>query len=119
MKKPFNKHYLRSLTSRLKKKGWLADILEFDWEHFDKNTYLIRYGHNDGYNVGRQPLLLMGDFGITWEPAKAYSTEVFAIITGDDPDADVETMIKIGRKYFASTDPYLKDMTITCQTTTP
>lgn len=107
----FSKHYLRSLASRLKKKGWYADILEFDWIDFDRNTYLIRFGHDVGYNRGSQPMLLMGDFGVTWEPAKVHSTETFTFIKGNNPDKDVDKMIKTALKYYKDEDEIVKKVT--------
>jgi len=100
LSKPFHKRYLSMRAKRLKDNGGHADVLSFDWEDFDNNTYLIRFGHDIGYNVGCQPLLLMGDFGVTWEPARSYPTEAFIYIKGKNPDTDARRMAKAGLRYY-------------------
>lgn len=73
------------------------------------DVYLIRYNHPE---EKRNNLALMSDYGITWEPNKAYPTPEMGRITAKDPQTDAKIMMTIADKYNAghpsqSTDEHL------------
>ena len=101
-----NLDHIKKLVKLLKKQGWYADPLvrkSDDYYHARstkkerKQEYLIRFSDGSG---DKQCLLLMGDMGITWEPARAWPTEAFGYIKGNDPEKDAARMIKLGLNYY-------------------
>ncbi len=65
------------------------------------NEYLIRFSHYDGRKT---PLLLMGDLGITWEPARAWHTEQLGFILGNSVMDDISEMVRVATEYYGTLD---------------
>jgi len=71
----------------------------------DRNSYLIRFLPNTEHPLltndfrllesvtcggpAQNPLLVMGDLGLTWEPSRNCSTKQVGELAGDDLEADV------------------------------
>ncbi len=89
--------YLRSLAKELEKHGYTGTVDETDAINPHKDSYLLRYNKND--DDSGDYLVVMGDFGVTWEPAKVHTTEKLGEITGCDPTGDALTLIGIFEAY--------------------
>lgn len=77
----------------------------------ERNDYLIRYNlqlPDDAEDEGENPnpLVLMGDLGVTWESLRAYSTVRYCTVTLDDLPKTAEKLWKIAKAREAGT---LKD----------
>jgi len=92
--------YLKYLISQLDVWGFWAELACSADKPVpkSKDDYLLRYGRDVDF---AQNLVLMGDLGITWEPARAYPTEKLGSIVGKNSTIDVALMVKTANEYYA------------------
>jgi hypothetical protein len=83
----------------------LCDRLKlFDgvWAELGDETYLIRFGldEQEGLQHEGNNLALMDDFGVTWEPFKAYPTPCYGYVDPKDTEGAAQKMLRIAKRYF-------------------
>ena len=76
--------YMRKVVEELEKRDHRGYIEEEEYLEVTNDSYLLRYDKVDS----DEWLVVMGDFGITWEPARVYTTPCYGRIGGDDPESD-------------------------------
>lgn len=88
------------LAIGLQRHGYLTDVLETSLTGHGKDKYLMRYWREDPGNQDPTTYLLMGDLGITWEPARQWTTEELGRISAEDgPEAAVEELVRAARDF--------------------
>lgn len=78
--------------------GMWAEVPEHELsDKITKETYVVRYGSQESDDNN---LVLMGDYGITWEPSRAYPTTQLATIEHLTVDEAVERMLETADDYY-------------------
>jgi hypothetical protein len=81
---------MQQLEAKLRASGLWAEVnLE------EESEYLLRFGvPGEG-----TPLVVMGDLGVTWEPARAYPTPCYCRISLDDLEATAARLARVARAF--------------------
>lgn len=89
------KEQLRLLQVALQASGLYAELGEV-LDDINRNSYLLRFGvsSDDG-----NPLVLMGDLGVTWEPARVWSTPCYCTISLDDIQVAADKLVRVAKAW--------------------
>jgi len=74
-----------------------AELGDFDHKGefpIAKDSYLIRF---DLHAEELDFLVLMGDWGLTWEPSTVYTTPCWCVVDSNDPETAAKQMMAIAR----------------------
>lgn len=90
--------HLKAVAAELEKRGYTTYLEESEFaQEIDKGSYLLRYDklRTEEDEEEREGLVVMGDLGVTWEPACAHTTPCYGKIGGSDAEADAVELIRI------------------------